>query len=149
MNEEYSNAYSEVVGILDNIPTAMYKKIPTDMINVFRNKCNSNYKFEYNIYKSLDEQNISEYAKLIIAILFRDYWATEEQKQKILTKEEYDKLKIEQEKREKYNSDNIFKKRQESYENNEEVIQNVSMVKYEESFITKFLNMFKRLFGKR
>ncbi len=33
--------------------------------------------------------------KAIIAILFRDYWATPEQREKILAKQNYDRIQIE------------------------------------------------------
>ena len=54
------------------------------------------------------EQNVSKTARYIIALLFRDYWATQIQKEKILAKEKHDLNMIEEEKRQKYNSENIF-----------------------------------------
>ena len=53
---------------------------------------------------------MSKTAKTIIAILFRDYWATSEQKSKILKYEKYVTIKEEEIKKRKYNIDDIFKK---------------------------------------
>lgn len=64
--------------------------------------------FFYNANKTLQEQNVSKTARYIIALLFRDYWATQIQKEKILAKEKHDLNMIEEEKRQKYNSENIF-----------------------------------------
>ena len=106
---EYANAYSEVLEILKYISKEDYEKIPNSKIELFETNHNKEYIFKYNPNKTLDEQNVSKTAKAIIAILFRDYWATELQKEKIITKQNYDRMQLEEKKKEKYNSDNIFK----------------------------------------
>ncbi len=106
---EYANAYSEVLGILKYISKEDYEKIPNSKIELFETNQNKDYIFEYNPNKTLDEQNVSKRAKAIIAILFRDYWATKIQKEKIISKQNYDRMKLEEEKKAKYNSDNLFK----------------------------------------
>ena len=111
VNIEYANAYSEVLEILNHIPKADYNKVPSNMIELFTTNQNKDYRFSYNINKTLNEQNVSKIAKTIIAILFRDYWATPYQRERIEAKEKYDRQKTEEEKREKYNADNLFIKR--------------------------------------
>lgn len=73
---------------------------------------------------------------------FRDYWATENQRQKILDKQNFDREKI---KEEKYNTNNIFKKQniqqKENFTTND-----IAMVEYKESIFTKIKNWFKRNF---
>ena len=83
VTEDYANACAEVVRILDYIPYRDYKKIPKDIILHYEKNANSNYNFEYDITRSLDEQNVSKTAKTIIAIFFRDYWDTPEKRKKI------------------------------------------------------------------
>lgn len=106
---EYANAYSEVLEILKYISKEDYKKIPNSKIELFETNHNKEYIFKYNPNKTLEEQNVSKTAKAIIAILFRDYWATEVQREKIITKQNYDRKQLEKEKKERYNSDNLFK----------------------------------------
>lgn len=106
---EYANAYSEVLEILKYISKEDYEKIPNSKIELFETNHNKDYIFKYNPNKTLDEQNVSKTAKAIIAILFRDYWATEIQKEKIISKQNYDRMKLEEEKKARYNSDNLFK----------------------------------------
>lgn len=132
---EYKIAYSEVLEILKYISEEEFNKIPTNMVEMFKTNADNENKFEYNPSKTLQEQNVSETARTIIAILFRDYWATEIQKEKILEKQNYDREKIKQE---MYNTDNLFKKRQLIIEKNEEEKQ---LVIYKES-------IFKRIFNK-
>lgn len=105
---KYANAYREVLEILKYIPIEDYDKIPKNRINLFKAYANNDYAFWYDITKTLDEQNVSKTAKAIIAILFRDYWATELQKEKIIAKQNYDRMQLEEKKKERYNSDNIF-----------------------------------------
>ena len=106
---EYANAYSEVLEILKYISKEDYEKIPNSKIEFFETNYNKDYIFKYNPNKTLDEQNVSKTAKAIIAILFRDYWATEIQKEKIISKQNYDRMKLEEERKARYNSNNLFK----------------------------------------
>ena len=108
INIEYANAYSEVLEILKYISKEDYNKIPKEQIRLFEIYSNSNHNFIYNPLKTLDEQNTLKITKCIIAILFIDYWATEIQREKIISKHIYGKQKIEEEKKEKYNPDNLF-----------------------------------------
>ena len=84
---EYANAYTEVLDILKYISKEDYEKIPKSKIKVFEENSNKNYSFKYDVDKTLEEQNISEIAKMIIAILCRDYWTTNEQRYIIIKKQ--------------------------------------------------------------
>ena len=121
VTEDYANACAEVVRILDYIPYKDYKKIPKDIILHYEKNENNNYNFEYDITRSLDEQNVSKTAKTIIAIFFRDYWATPEQRNKILNYEKYENIKEEAAKNEKYKIDDIFEK------NKDKLIENTKL----------------------
>lgn len=85
---QYANAYTEVLNILKHISKEDYEKIPKSKIKVFEENSNKNYNFTYDENKTLDEQNVSEITKVIIAILFRDYWATKEQRYIIIKKQQ-------------------------------------------------------------
>ena len=65
---QYANAYTEVLDILKYISKEDYEKIPKSKIKVFEENSNKNYNFTYDENKTLDEQNVSEIAKMIIAI---------------------------------------------------------------------------------
>lgn len=143
---EYANAYTEVLEILKFIPKTDYNKIPQDMIKVFSDNQNKNYIFNYNPLQSLDDQNVSKKAKLIISILFRDYWAQDNQRAKILNKEKIDRMRFEKEKQEKYNVNNLFKNKQENLQNSES---NTSLIEVKEKnflpkIIEKIINLFRK-----
>ena len=120
------------------------------MLNLFhRKKEKQKYSFNYNPEQTLEEQNVSKIARGIIAILFRDYWATETQREKIITKQKYDRIKLEEEKKAKYDID-IFKNR-DNFKLKQNIKQDtnaneVSMVKYEESIFKRIINKIKEIF---
>ena len=145
-NIEYANAYSEVLEILRYVSIDDYNKIPKKQIEFFENNSNKDYDFFYNPYKTLDEQNVSKRAKAIIAIIFKDYWATDIQREKIKAKQNYDRMQLEKEKQAKYSANHIFKnKKTENIENSSETL---AMIEYKETFLNKIINKVKKLFKK-
>ena len=140
VDAKYGIAYSEVLEILKYIPKEDYNKIPKKKIDLFKEYASKDYIFKYQPSKTLDEQNVSKIAKGIIAILFRDYWATPSQREKIIKKQNNDRLKIENEKAEKYNPD-IFK-----INNSQIANETFSLVKIEkEKWYIKLLSFIKKL----
>lgn len=150
MEDNYTKAYKEVIEILNYVPQESVNKIPQTMINTFKAKMDKNYYFQIDINKSFEEQDILEETKAILANIFRDYWATPYQKDRIKAKEKYDRKKAEDEKREQYNPDDIFKKKQRDIENEKaEKVKNYSdnlPVEVKETFYKKIINFFKNLF---
>ena len=148
VNTEYKIAYSEVLEILKYIPKEEFNKVPQDMLEMFKTNASNENQFIYDPNKTLQEQNVSEIARAIIAILFRDYWANKIQREKIIQKQNYDRIKLNEEKREKYNPDNIFKNREiRTIENTTSNI--VSMIAYKESAFKRLLNKIKSIFAKK
>lgn len=140
---EYAIAYSEVLEILKHIPLQDYKKIPEDKIKLFKENAKKDYRFEYNPNISLKEQNVSKRGRAIIAVLYRDYWSTDIQRQKIINKQKKDRLELEEVKKQKYNTDVLFTNKETKTSISEN---SVSMVEYKESILTKIKNWFKRTF---
>ena len=143
VDEKYSIAYSEVLEILKHISQEDYEKIPKSKIELYKENANKNYVFNYNPTKTLNEQNVSKIAKGIIAILFRDYWATHEQREKIIKKQNNDRIQIEKKKTKKYNPD-VFKSK------NKEEVKTKALVNVEKSkWYEKFFTFIKNIFGKK
>lgn len=126
VNNKYGIAYSEILEILKHIPIEDYNKIPKSEIELFESYADNTHTFDYDTNKTLEEQNVSDITKGIIILLFRDYWSTELQRKKIIAKQNYDRNKLEEKKKEKYNPDNIFSNQHKIYpienkENNQEL----------------------------
>ena len=115
VNNKYGIAYSEILEILKHIPIEDYNKIPKSEIELFESYADNTHTFDYDTNKTLEEQNVSDITKGIIILLFRDYWSTELQRKKIIAKQNYDRNKLEEKKKEKYNPDNIFSNQHKIY----------------------------------
>lgn len=109
MEDNYAKAYKEIVEILKYVPEESVNKIPKEMRDIFEVEQLKTYDFKIDTEKSFEEQELLEETKAILANIFRDYWATDYQKQRIIEKEMQDREEWERQKREKYNLDNIFK----------------------------------------
>ena len=139
VTNEYKIAYSEVLEILKYISKEEFNKIPNDMIEMFKENAMTSNNFIYDPNKTLQEQNVSELSRYIIAILFRDYWATENQRQRILAKQKYERQKR---KEEMYSYDNIFKKNNNDNISKqiEESSTEIQMVEYKEPVFKRIIN---------
>jgi hypothetical protein len=148
MGDNYPKAYKEVIEVLNYVPQESVEKIPQSMIETFKEKMDKDYNFIVDINKSFEEQDLLDETKAIFANIFRDYWATPYQKERILEKEKYDRQKLENEKVQKYNPDDIFKKKQQIRENEtaENYDENLPMEVKKENLYRKIINFFKRFF---
>ncbi|MBQ6992597.1 MAG: hypothetical protein IJN50_06825 [Clostridia bacterium] len=148
VEDQYANAYKEVLEILKYIQIEDYNKIPKTKIELFETYSNKDYIFKYNPRKTLNEQNVSKTAKAIIGLLFRDYWATETQKDKIIEKQKYDRQQVELKKRKKYNPDNIFRNKKQNTKREKNINNTVALITYKESIYKKILNKIKSMLYK-
>lgn len=143
MEDNYAKAYKEIVEILKYVPEESVNKIPKEMRDMFEAKQLKTYNFQIDIEKTFEEQEILEETKAILANIFRDYWATEYQRERILEKEKYDLKKLEIEKANRYNTD-VFLVR--NIKEKPQVTNNLP-VKYKEKFYQKILDFFKSFFN--
>lgn len=137
-------AYKEIYEILKIFPSELVNKVPKDKIDFFYKNMDNNY--EYNISKeTFDGQTMLEETAAILTILFRDYWATPMQKEKILAYENSARKKLEEEKRIQYNPDNLFKKKEEP-KYFEEQVEETAMVEYKENIFKNIINKILKIF---
>ena len=139
MEDKYPKAYKQVIEILKYVPQESVDKIPKEMIKTFKINMDDKYDFKIDISKSFEEQDIFEETKAILANIFRDYWATPEQKERILEKERNEREIEENIKREKYNPDNLFKKKQKVIQQNEEIQSNLPVEIKKENSMKRLL----------
>ena len=145
VTKEYAMAYTEVIEILKYVPDEDVQKIPVEKLNFYKNNMDNEYNYKLDMSKRFEEQEMSDITKAILANIFRDYWATPKQKERIEAKEKYDLEKLEEEKREKYNPEDIFKNKKEEF-----VIKkaNLPVEIKKETFFEKLINFIKGLFKK-
>lgn len=149
MENNYSKAYKEVVEVLKYVPKESVNKIPKIMLDTFSAKMDNDYIFSIDITKNFEEQELLEETKAILANIFRDYWATPYQKERIQAKEKYDRKLIEDEKHEKYNVDIFNNKRNNCTDDKEESICDDKLpieIKKEKNYIfNKLIKFLKKI----
>lgn len=149
VSENYACAYKEVIEVLKYTRREDVNKIPQCKIVLWKQNMKKDYDFKVNPSKTLEEQNLSNEAKAIIANIFKKYWATDYQRERIEEKEKYDIEQLEKEKIQKYNPDDIFKNKKTEIVQQEEIItDNVAMVEYKEPIFKKIINKIKSLLHK-
>lgn len=139
--QDYEKAYTELLEILKYIEKEDLEKIPISKLNNYKKNRNMNYHFQYNVNLPFESQSIMYLTKLLLANLYIEYIATEEEKSEFKKKDREELYKLELEKQEKYKTDDLFKNRQ----NNNIQTQSLVIVK-EENFINRIINKIKRLF---
>lgn len=110
MTIEFINAISQLDDLLGYLPKEEVEKIPINLRDFFKKIKNNNYDLRINPYKELEKQELLPKTKILLTIIYRNYWCTEEEKvelDKILFEND---IKYEKELLEKYDPNNMFKK---------------------------------------
>lgn len=147
MNNINSEIYVDISVIISMMPTEMKSKISNSFINFIENNKSNNYVSNINPKIPLKQQNIRKETKEMLGLIYRDYLCNDEERSNLLQEEKRELTKLEAEKREIYNPDNIFKKNNLKENNEENSIKNeVSIVEYKESMIKRIITKIKNLF---
>lgn len=141
MIDKYARAYTEVLEILSHFSEEEYYKIPKEKIEFYANNKDNNYEFTINPEADLSQQYISEEANAILISLFRDYFATENQKETLKNLLKQNQERLEEIKKEEYSQDNLFKKKDTNIKINKSEVQEQSLIKYKEPLWKKIFNM--------
>ena len=150
MTASYSRACTEVLVLLKYyLKDDDYNKIPKDVIAFYEKNKDINYEYKIDTSLTLEEQQISEKANAIIVTIFRDYFASETQKEKLERILINNDKVIEERKREQYNPDDIFKNNKIEEIQEEQNIEDTQMIEYrEENILNKIINKIKGFFEK-
>ncbi len=142
-NIEYIQANTEIKCLLKYFPINYIKKLPTKLLEMIYRNSDEKYNIDVDLKKDLKNQNISKKTKDMLAVLTYNYWSSETEKKDIIERLNENENNYQEELREKYNPDNIFKNR----ETKVEALENsVAMVEYKKSIFSKIKNWFKRTF---
>ena len=147
-NISYIKAYTEVNCLLDYLPQSYIDKLPNKLIELIKNQSDEQYNIEVDTSKSLLEQNFSKKTKDLIAVIKYNYWSTDEERHKLIKIFYENENKYQKELLEKYNPNDIFKKKENKSNITETIANNMQMVEYKENIFIRFLNKIKHIFRK-
>ena len=143
-----SNTYEEVYEILSYMDKLTVMKVPEEILKIIKTKRNKNFKTKINKDDIFNEENVSKETIDFICWLDYKYWIDEERKYEIDRINIEKVKKSEEEKRKKYNPDNIFKNREKKY--TEIPTSNItSMIEYKESVFKRVIDKIKSIFAKK
>ncbi len=146
MKDNYSKALKEVFVILNNSEKMIKESIPENFNNFISKNMDKEYTPKINFNDLHWEDTILEETQQILAVIYRDYLVSKEEREQLLREESEEEKRIEQELREKYNPDNLFKKKDKKTNENEK---NTDLIKIEEikwyrKIINKIMSIFKK-----
>lgn len=109
----YQNALAEVEAILQNTEEELVTKIPNKIRQFIKENRNQEYTAQIVKDKPLNEQDILPETQALLALIYRSYWATEEEKKEFAKR---DSVELEREEKAKQSlySNNIFNKPKET-----------------------------------
>lgn len=142
MERIYEEAFAEIDEIFKIMPIDLLSRIPAQ----FRQLITSNKAKDYDIKirEPLNEKDLKKETVVILGLIYRDFLASPEEKEKLQLKDSQELKRIEQEMQEQYDVNNIFEKRK---SNREDFSTDLTL--YEEpSFIKKIFNLIKGIFKK-
>lgn len=142
MEETYKNGLAEVDMILNYADEESLNKIPESLKKFIREN-KSDYTAQINPEKDLKDQNLLYETKVILAVLYRDFWATKNERKYLHQKEKEELIKLEKIKQEKYSYTNLFQNKNTLNQIN---LENRKSLIVKENMLRRILNKIKRFF---
>lgn len=145
----YAKACTEVLEILSHFSEEDFSKIPTDKIEFFEKNKDEDYEYKINPDIDLSKQYISDEANAIIVGLYKEYFATEHQKNVIDDILKHNQVLEDRENSVKYNPDDLFKDKEEiKLDNNveDEYDAITDLIERKESFLEKLKRFIFKIF---
>lgn len=146
----YKKAYKEVTEILRYIPKEEFDKIPSYIITNMDKEKDNDYNYQITHFDDFENQEMLTETKTILAVLYRDYWATDYQKERIIAKEKYDMNLLEEQKKEQYKTEDLFKNRRKIQNTNENTdVEEKALVEIKkQNFFVKLILKIKKIVTK-
>lgn len=86
-NNTYPNALKEVYDILENTDEELLNKIPQNFIEFIHENMNPQYKSNIDPSIDIDKQTLLYETSAILSLIYRSYWATEDEKKYLAEKD--------------------------------------------------------------
>ena len=146
-------AFAEVNEIIKLMPLELVKKIPSKFREMIVEEKDNNY--IPDIKESIEKCKLKNETIIILGLIYRDFLCSPDERKKLQEKDARElqevQKAVEEEIRERYNPDDIFKKRnQNNIEESNNKEENTSMIVIqEEKWYQKIFNLIKGLFRKK
>lgn len=148
LNISTKQAYSEIDEFLELLDEQTRNEIPEKLRQFFKEEKDENYHKGINPDISIKDQNLKRETLALIALLNLEYWCKDEKEKERLKKVYSDnEIKYQEELREKYNPDNLFKNdRKQNEVGVDNNIENVQLMNYKESVVKRVFDKILKFF---
>ena len=144
LNQRYAEASVEVLDILEHMDANDLVKVSNKFIEFLKKNASRDYICNLDYSKKLNEMNLKEETRGLLALMYESYWCSEEEKQDLQKRFYENEQKYQEELRKKYNPDDIFKEKQKSI--NELQENQTQLIEYKETILKRILNKIKAIF---
>ena len=140
-------AYSEIDEFLSLLDEKTRNEVPSKLREFFKKEKDNNYHKGINPNIPIKEQNLKNETLALIALLNLQYWCKDENEKERL-KQVYanNENQYQEELREKYNPDNIFKKNNNQKQVEDKIEEPKQLVEYKENIIKKIFEKVLKFF---
>lgn len=139
--EQSAKVYKEIYEILKYIPKNELEKLPTGFVKFIEKNMDSNYTYKVDNVRDFENQQMLKGTRTILAILYRDYWATPQKKQEIIERDKKQIKEKQEADRKKYDIETILAKQKEQVKSTEPKLADI--VPYKENLLTRIKNKIK------
>lgn len=147
LSNNYRMAITEVLEILKNVESDEYNKIPKKIIAFLEEQKDSNYIFSIKPNQDFQDLKIMDETKGFLSLIYYSYMCNSDEERKLyLLILKHNEKKFQDELREQYDYNNLFKNKTEKRENLIVDNNTTQLVKYKENLFTNFINFIKNIF---
>ncbi len=145
---EYAKCLVQLDEILNYLSLDNLEKIPFEVRNSIKQQKDKEYIWKYDESKTLKEQELDRRTVALLSYLNMEYLLNPEQKEFMEKIHKINEQKIEKEKQDRYNYDNLFNNKTSTTIQEENKSENIAIVEYKESLFKKIMNKIKKFFIK-
>lgn len=149
MKNEYRKSLYEVYVVLEHTNEKIKNRIPKKFIEFIKENMDKRHEFYLKENIGLEKQDLMLETKQILALIYRDYICSKEERKKLILQEKEKQNKKEEENEEKYNinfkknADNKKDSIKEIKENQENSLIKIAKEKWYKRLINKILKILK------
>jgi hypothetical protein len=149
LKQEYAEAFTEVNEILKLMPSELVNKIPNKFCEMIQEEKSIDY--VPNIKEPIEQCKLKDETIIILGLIYRDFLCPPDEKRRLQEKDAREMQELQQEIenqiREKYNPDDIFKNRNRNVSEETQTTEETRMtVVQEEKWYQKIFSLIKGLF---
>lgn len=145
INLEYAEALTELDMLLQVFDEKITKKIPEKFKIFIKNNKSTSYIPKFDVSKKINKNDLKLKTRVLLALIYRNYLCDEDEKKEYDLLLTFNEDKYQKDLREKYNPDDIFKKKEKIPQNTEE-INNLPIKVKNEKFYKKLINFIRKIF---